>query len=74
VRQKYKAKAFRYIPSRDKITVLRLKDGGIGGYRVPAKLVDENLDHVKNLERWVEEYGYLLLCKEDETQGILCTR
>ena len=74
VQQKYRAKAFRYISSSDKITVLRLRDGGIGGYRVPAKLVDENLNHVKKMEGWVEEYVYLLPHKEDETREILCTR
>ena len=38
VQQKYRANAFQYISSSDKITVLRLGDGGIGGYRVLQSL------------------------------------
>ena len=50
--QKYNAGHFRRIKSRDIPTAIKLKDGGIIGYRVPAHLVMSDLSHVTPLEEW----------------------
>ena len=47
---------FRYVKYCDVPTILRMADRGVGGYRVPAKIVSRDLLHVKLLEEWVEKY------------------
>ena len=65
---------FRRIKSTDHPTVLRLKDGGIVGYRVPAHMVDQRLSHVHNLEEWVARHGRRLPKQSDGGRGICCVR
>ena len=62
----HSAGEFRRIESRDRPTVLRSKDGGIIGYRLPALLVNNDLSHVKGLEKWVEEFQSSLPRRFDE--------
>ena len=33
-----------------------MADEGVGAYRVPAKIVNRDLLHVKQLEEWVDKY------------------
>ena len=70
----YEAGEFRRIIYRDEPTVIRLGDGGIVGYRVPATLVSEGLQHAKNLESWVAEFGHRLPSTKDAKRGVLCVR
>jgi len=65
---------FRRIKSRDRATVIRLADGGIVGYRVPAHLVDSSLQHAHGLETWVDEFGEWLPRKLDACRGVHCVR
>ena len=55
VEAKYNDGNFRRIESRSRPTVLRSKDGGIFGYRVPAFLVSEDLSHIRGLEEWLRK-------------------
>ena len=65
---------FRRIKSRDQPTIIRLADGGIVGYRLPARLVDSGLQHAHGLEKWVEEFGESLPRKIDTCRGVQCVR
>ena len=72
--ERYHAGQFRSIPYRDQLTVIRLGDGGIVGYRVPARLVSKNLEHVKGLEDWTKEFGGSLPKTNDTKRGVSCVR
>lgn len=74
VKRRYSAGKFRRIKSTDHPTVLRLKDGGIVGYRVPAHLVDQHLSHTYNLEEWAARHQRRLPKQSDGGRGIRCVR
>lgn len=76
VRKRCFSGKFRRIESRDIPTVIRLADKGVVAYRVPAKLVDDQLTHVRNLETWVEKYEGKLRekIKIDPKRGVSCVR
>ena len=50
-----------------------MADGGIVGYRVPARLVDSSLRHAHELEKWVDEFGERLPRKRDVCR-VRCVR
>jgi len=75
VKNRHAAGKFRRVKATDRPAVLRLKDGGIVGYRVPAHFVDESLRHVQNLEEWVVEQSESRIQKRaDGTRGVDCVR
>jgi hypothetical protein len=74
VKQRYASGKFRRIKSRVEPTAIRLADGGIIGYRVPAELVDRGLAHVERLETWAEEFSSRLPKSEDPCRGLRCVR
>lgn len=74
VEAKYNDGHFRRIESRSQPTILRSKDGGIVGYRVPAVLVSEDLSHVQGLEKWVKEFQSTLPRQFDEKRNVECVR
>jgi hypothetical protein len=71
---KYKDGQFRRIVSRSGPIILRGKDGGIFGYRVPAILVSEDGSHIEGLLKWVAEFGPSLPEQKDEKRNIKCVR
>ena len=70
----YQAGKFRRIKHRNQPTVIKLGDGGIVGYRVPACLVSKSWSHVTGMERWVEEYEGKLPRVQDVQRGVSCVR
>lgn len=74
VKRRYASGKFRRIKSREKPTAIRLADGGVVGYLVPARLVDQCLTHVEKLETWVDEFSNGLPKNEDPCTGVLCVR
>jgi hypothetical protein len=74
VEAKYNDGYFRRIESRSRPPILRSKDGGIVGYRVPAVLVSEDLSHIQGLEKWVEEFRSTLPRQFDEKRNVECVR
>ena len=72
--QKYEAGHFRRINARDMPTAIKLKDGGIVGYRVPARLVAPDLSHVRPLEDWVTRFQAKLPRAKDASRGVHCVR
>ena len=71
---RYRAGKFRRIKPRNQPTIIKLGDGGIVGYRVPACLVSKSLEHVIGMEQWVEEYGANLPRVQDIRRGVSCVR
>src|SRR6266496_2156931 len=65
---------FHRIKSHEVPTVIRLADKGIVAYRVPAKLIDDRLMHVKNLETWANKFGAQLPRTTDSKRCISCVR
>ena len=59
---------------QDKPTVIRLADGSVVGYRVPATLVDQQLMHVEPVEKWAAEFSQSSPRTSDEKRGIACVR
>jgi hypothetical protein len=72
--QKHEAGHFRRIKARDMPTAIKLKDGGIVGYRVPAHLVTPDLAHVRPLEDWVTRFQAKLPRAKDVSRGVRCVR
>jgi hypothetical protein len=72
--QKYNAGPFRQIKARDVPTAIKLKDGGIVGYRVPAHLVMPDLSHVTPLEEWACQFQHQLPCAKDMSREVHCVR
>ena len=72
--QKYNAGHFRRIKARDVPTAIKLKDGGIVGYRLPAHLVMSDLSHVTPLEEWASRYQHKLPRAKDTSRGVHCVR
>ena len=70
----YTTGKFRRIKSRNQPTIIKLGDGGIVGYRVPAYLVSKSWNHVTGMERWVEKYEHKLPKVEDVRRGVSCVR
>ena len=73
-RHDYQAGKFRRIKYRNQPTVIKLGDGGIVGYRIPACLVSKSWGHVTGMERWVEEYEEKLPKVQDVRRGVCCVR
>ena len=71
---RYKAGKFRRIQFRDQSTIIKLADGGIVEYQVPACLVSKTWDHVIGMERWAEEYEGKLPMVQDIRRGVSCVR
>jgi hypothetical protein len=67
---------FRRIVSRDRPTLLRTAEGkhGVVGYRVPARLVDKQMLHVRGLEIWVNAFKCSLPGQIDEKRNVRCVR
>jgi hypothetical protein len=72
--ERYRVGKFRRIKIRDQPTVIKLADGGIIGYRVPAHLVNEKLRHVTPMEKWVLKNKSKLPKTKDERRGLRCVR
>ena len=70
----YSTGKFHRIKSKERPTVIRLSDGGVVGYRVPACLVDGSLGHVEDLEKWTAMHGAELRKTKDTTRGVSCVR
>jgi hypothetical protein len=76
VKNKYERGEFRKIEPNALPTVLCLRDGHKSkvAIRVPAKMVDETMEHVVALEKWVNEFGCRLPDANDKVRGLTCVR
>src|SRR5579859_2353327 len=72
--QKYEAGRFRRIKTRDIPMAIKLKDGGIVGYRVPACLLTPDLSHVRSLEDWTTRFQTKVPQIKDASRGVRCVR
>ena len=65
----------------DSLAALRTAEGkhgvgkhGVVGYRVPARLVDKQMLHIRGLESWVNVFKCSLPGQIDEKRNVRCVR
>ena len=74
VKKRFYSGKFRRIESQNCPTVIKLADGGVVAYRVPANLVSETLAHIKPLEQWAKTFAHQFPTKGDKQRRLQCMR
>jgi len=74
IKKRFVSGKFRRVQSHSHPTVIKLADGGILGYRVPATLINETLAHIQPLEQWVTKFSDQLPKYYDNKRGLECVR